>query len=730
MPFFPVAVVAGFQNPLLIGLAGVGRDGIATDVGALFAVNTAGTITGSLLGGFYLLPALGAIPTWSAAGTLLLAVSAMIALAVIRRPKGSALPVRERVGVTLALGIGLLAAWETTASGPTALWRHEAIGAGRAHFAPGHNRRLAAVHGANRVLLAEYDGRETTLGLMTRNGLSLAINGKSDGNAITDQGTTLGLGLFGAFLHPEPRRAFVVGLGTGQTAGVLGKVDTIESVRVVEFEEKLLEVLDHIPRSHDEIKDNPKVDIVIADAREELLTAEDDSFDLIVSEPSNPYRAGVSAFFTEEFYASAKKKLRAGGIFVQWLQAYEVSEEVVAIVLSTLKSSFPHVAVMTTQPLDYLVLASDQPLVADVEKMQEKLARAPFREVLSRVHGIASVEGFLARIVAPPETVQAVVEHFQSPTSTDDHMRVEYLFAKQVGRPGLDPGSLGLLADRLGHQMPVRGEVDYRRVKELKGRDRLWFGLMPPPEYRRTPIQRLAAAAVGAGHATIHKERTLAHDDDIVLGMLLARYDVGHAVEATDALLRRLDALSLHFPNATAWAAVTLRRRVLERAHRTRTATRSAVDDSAAPAPALEELEEAYVRAVLRALAGSRTERYGLRSCAREMLAVGRQKLCFEHASQLLSAVLEGPLTGYAAERMRWQAAFALATKHSLMATCTRLARQLEPHVGWEESILVNREACYRATGAPLADRARADLEAYRASQPSEAFDRIQVGPP
>ena len=109
-------------------------------------------------------------------------------------------------------------------------------------------------------------------------------------------------------MDAEPvKTAMVIGLGTGSTAGWLGALPDIERVDVVELEPAILHVADVCAPVNRDVLDNPKVAITIADAREVLLTTPR-RYDLVFSEPSNPYRAGIASLFTQEFYEAVRDR--------------------------------------------------------------------------------------------------------------------------------------------------------------------------------------------------------------------------------------------------------------------------------------------------------------------------------------------------------------------------------------------------------------------------------------
>src|SRR5262249_52949571 len=154
-------------------------------------------------------------------------------------------------------------------------------------------------------------------------GVSFFVNGRSDGNAKGDAGTQVMAGLVGAVLHPQPVRAMVVGLGTGSTAGWLAAVPSIQDVDVVELEPAVRTVAEACKPVNHAALENPKLHLSFGDAREFLLTTRH-RYDVIASEPSNPYRAGIGGVFTREFYRSVERRLDDDGIFCQWVQAYDI----------------------------------------------------------------------------------------------------------------------------------------------------------------------------------------------------------------------------------------------------------------------------------------------------------------------------------------------------------------------------------------------------------------------
>lgn len=454
----PAAIVAGWQFPMLIALLGQGRAGLAQHTGQAYAANTLGAILGSLAGGFGLMPALGATGVWKSITIILAALATTAAVLRLRSHARTAVASLATAAVAVAL---------LTAQGPTAGWRHSGIGAGRADKAlnsPVAQLELRDTY--RRSVIWEADGLESSVGIVAQSGLAFAVNGKIDGNARFDSGTQVMSGLIGALLHGSVRRSMIVGLGTGSTAGWLGAVPAMERVDVVELEPATLEVARRCAPVNHRVLENPKVAIHIGDAREVLL-ATPERYELIFSEPSNPYRAGIASLFTQDFYHAVMERLKPGGLFLQWVQAYEIDGEAIQTVYATLGSVFPHIQTWRTQANDLLLAATREPLALDTATLRERIASEPFRSALRDVWRIDSVEALLARFLANEQLARRIVESGHT-AATDDRNTLEYGFARGIGRSkrvNLAEEMVAFTrAQKLHRPLHLRGEVDWERV--------------------------------------------------------------------------------------------------------------------------------------------------------------------------------------------------------------------------------------------------------------------------
>jgi spermidine synthase len=459
----PAAFVTGVQFPLLIGLLGRGGRGVGRDVGLVYALNTAGAIVGSLAGGFGLLPMLTATGCWRLVAWLLLGLGALAILVDARRRA------RRAVLPSLLAAFGALLLF---ADGPTAAWRHSPIGAGRAPASEIRSARdvVRWEHERRRAIIWEADGRESSVALQETQGLAFIVNGKNDGSVRGDADTAVMAGIVGAMLHPHPTSALVIGLGTGETAGWLAAIDSVTSVDVAELEPAILHVAAESRLANHDALANPKVKIELGDARELLLTSSR-RYSVVMSEPSNPYRAGVASLFTDSYYQAIKEHLDDDGIFLQWLQGYEVDAETVRAVYATLGAVFPEVETWELEKDDMLLVASKRAIAHDIARIRARLTEEPYRSACGDAWRATDAEAFFAHFVATSALSKKIAEEDAANVNTDDLNLVELGFARSVGETShkFAVNDVRQVARRRGEaRVSVSGDLDWAHVDEAR----------------------------------------------------------------------------------------------------------------------------------------------------------------------------------------------------------------------------------------------------------------------
>lgn len=687
----PPSIVAGYQFPLLVGLLGRGRRDVGREVGLAYAANTAGAIVGSLAGGFGLLPALGATGAWKLAAILLLVLQVVVLAWAMRSEKSGWRPLALPAAAA-ALALAMLAA-----RGPTAAWRHNPIGAGRAATVlEGPNDLRDKVNERRHSIVWEADGVESAIALKRVDDFELIINGKSDGSAFQDAPTQVMSPLVAAMLHPNPRRGLVIGLGTGSSSGWLAQVPTIEHVDTIEIEPVVRRIAEAMADVNRRVLEQPKVELLAGDGREFLLATKR-RYDVIFSEPSNPYRAGVSSLFTREFYAAAAEHLETGGLFAQWMQGYDIDAGLVGTVYATIHSVFDHVETWQVGRNDLLLVASRTPIVHDLERVRQRAAQSPYREALRDTWGVEGAEGFYAGYVATP----AFAAGLPAPPrlNTDDLQTIEFGFARNLGRPGLfDANSVRQVAlSRKQNRPPgLDSALDWRLVTELTAARNSRWGVAPAVLEPGDPDFE---ARVKARHA----------------------YSLGNLAAA--AALWGAQGGAPRCPFDLTMLAESL--------------ADAGGEGAAAAAEAVRPFSQPAAEIALARLAHHQGDRAGTADHLERVFATVRADPwvylpMMRRALQLASTVgKEDAAVGarlYAAlatafpaglvDELRLRARLEIAGVVDFGRLCREALRPFEPDVPWEERFLIIRHGCYQQIGSPLEPQARRELEEYGAAAP------------
>jgi spermidine synthase len=399
----PAALGMGAMFPITLELWTTSRtkreaahDDVGQDVGRVYAANTLGSIVGAWLPGFVLLP------LWGLERTLVLgmAVNACVALALLlfgRADDGSGRGMRRGL---IAGSVALLVALALHGSLPRSplSWNlsHMTLGAFRVSLA----REVLNPEAWGQPDLVYYrDGISTTVSV-ERWGrhLSLKNNGKVDASNGDDMPTQIMVSAYPLLLHPRGPRELdvaIVGFGSGVTVGAalefpVRHVDSMElEDAVVDAALRFFSDVSHLHKQSDRFPylALPRLTLYKDDGRN-YLAATAKRYDVIVSEPSNPWITGVSDLFTVDHFQVTKQKLKPGGVYCQWVQLYELSPENIKTVYRTFASQFRYVLAFSAEELssDTILVGSDQPLPLDVAHTARALADPRIARELERAY--------------------------------------------------------------------------------------------------------------------------------------------------------------------------------------------------------------------------------------------------------------------------------------------------------------------------------------------------------
>jgi predicted membrane-bound spermidine synthase len=371
--------------------------------GRIYGWNTLGSLLGSLLGGYVLLHWLDLHHIYRIAVAAILVAWGLLAVRVAGTPR-----IAAAAFACLAIaGTALLPPWnprqlsagyfrqrtasEATWQGPDALLalRERRLGSPRSPV----ELRFYDDDPISTVAVIEYSvGNQRTLGIST--------NGKNDGSLLVDYPTMALAGLIPCLMAERCQKAFVIGLGTGVTAGELAGLDGMQRVLVGEISPGVIEAAPLFDRGNRGASKNAKIEVVRSDAFRALLH-NDERWDVIASEPSNPWVAGVEMLFSQEFLAAARDRLAPGGVYAQWMHTYELDDATLELVLRSYASVFDRVGVWYTYSRDLLLLGfADARSGPDLDRISERFERPDLQSGLRR-SGIASLEELLAHELVP-----------------------------------------------------------------------------------------------------------------------------------------------------------------------------------------------------------------------------------------------------------------------------------------------------------------------------------------
>jgi spermidine synthase len=358
-------------------------EGLGRAVGRLYALNTLGSIVGSFVAGFVLMPMLGLSAGVSLVIGLNLVAGGALAVCALRVQ-----PERRGAAIVAALGAVIVA---TLVLAPPV----DRVKLTRGMFRAAWARELfnAKTLERDRPELVFYeDGMGATISVERRGErVVLKSNGKAEASDGADMATQILVGLLPFVMRSAQPDAVIgqevsamVGYGSGVTAG--GSLQwPLKELEVVEIEAAMAPAsrfFDHV--NHRPMED-ARTRLVVADGRNYLEFATR-QYDAIVSEPSNPWIAGVAALFTVEHFRRARRHLKPGGVFSQWVQLYEMDPENVRMILATFAQVFPHVIAFSSMPkgTDLILLGADHPLVLPQDGFARAWAIGSVRAELER----------------------------------------------------------------------------------------------------------------------------------------------------------------------------------------------------------------------------------------------------------------------------------------------------------------------------------------------------------
>jgi spermidine synthase len=389
------------------------RRGVGEPVGLAYGINTAGAILGSLIAGFMLIPHLGLQHTITVANA-----SNWVAGAVLLGVVGAGRPAFRWGKVSVAVLLGVL----VTVFMPA--WDVGIMNSGPFVYAARSARGQKIVIDKKNILF-HMDGVDTSVMVIKtdKSNIALRINGKTDASTGPDMSTQELCAHIPMLFHPDPREICIIGLASGMTLGSVTR-HPVDSVDVMELSQVVVEAAEYFKDWNYNAVHDPRVTVIVGDGRNHLLMTKK-KYDVVISEPSNPWIAGEAALFTKEYFESVRDHLAPGGMFCCWLQAYQMPPDQFRMVMRTCHAIFPEVTLWETiNSVDYILVGSLKPLRIDPAIVESRMKSKNVAEDLSRV-SIGGVIDLLGRFVLGPRRFMMVAGNGEY--HVDDRMQLEYM---------------------------------------------------------------------------------------------------------------------------------------------------------------------------------------------------------------------------------------------------------------------------------------------------------------
>jgi spermidine synthase len=423
------AVLMGMVMPLVLVWASGDRATAVARVGRSYAVNTIGAIVGAFVTGFIL------IPRTSTRFTLLFAaICCLVVAAVAYQPAGRdpALKRSAAIGLIPVFVVVLFIVAPRMNLADLSIGAYDSLVRVLAQSREGVKEAETGPN-VHELLMYEEGPTATVSVRRDQNTVSMAINGRTNASdSIYDMPTQVMLGQLPLLVAPKIDNGLIIGYATGVTVGAMLQ-SPVQSVTCVELERGTIAGSRFFNHVNNRPLDDPRTTLIIDDART-FLRVTPDRYDMIVSEPSHPWVPGVANLFTQEFFELGRARLSDEGIWVQWVQIYQLSTESLRSVLATYHKVFPHVLMFRVGGLsngkDLLLIGSNRSL--NLDRLSERFRDQRMAAELARVDlkSEADIRGWYVcdESKLGPAVAGAKI-------NTDDNMHIEMTVPREAFRP-------------------------------------------------------------------------------------------------------------------------------------------------------------------------------------------------------------------------------------------------------------------------------------------------------
>jgi len=431
----PMTCALGATFSLALATASADGQAIGGVAARVYGANTLGAITGALIGGFVLLPNIGLYNAFRVTAMAGLIAAVGVWVTGLRSQPGAR-------GQVAMMATSFAIAGSAVFMLPP--WDLSLLASGAYKYAPYIDAADLETELRAWQLLYYQDGSVATVGVRQLAGMrSLVIDGKVDASNMGDMLTQRLLGLLPVLLHADPQEICIIGLGSGVTVGAALAPGVVRHADVVEISPEVVSASAFFERESGHALDMPGVRLIVGDGRSHLLLSAR-RYDVIVSEPSNPWMAGIGTLFTREFFEAARARLKPDGLICQWAHTYDISPDDLRSIVRTFASVFPESTMWLVGEGDLVLIGSsgaaiEPRLDAIVTRWQLGSTPALLNDVA--IAGRAAPFALLSMFAGGP----AEVKRFGADAAiqSDDRMALEFSAPRAIyGRATTQNGAM------------------------------------------------------------------------------------------------------------------------------------------------------------------------------------------------------------------------------------------------------------------------------------------------
>ncbi|HYP27733.1 MAG TPA: fused MFS/spermidine synthase [Blastocatellia bacterium] len=430
-------LLLGALFPLVVRIISVGANDRSTGqtVGDAYAANTLGSIVGSFASGFILIPWLGLLDSLRICIALNFVVAAALFF-VSLRSAGRARPAAGPSGFPRyrVAGMVLSAAFMAGIILFEPPWDSDVMSSAVYRYAPSLSNLSQKEfhdylkHGQGETIFYK-EGITATIAVQEQSGARvLKANGKPEASTTGDMPTQILIGTLPLLVREQTDDVLVIGLGSGITLGAVQQFP-VKRVTCVELEPAIVEASHFFDQFNNRPLEDPRLRLLSNDGRNFIFTT-DEKFDVIISEPSNPWLTGVANLFTLEYFKRGADRLRDDGVFSQWLQIYEMSPQDVKTLVATFKTAFPYVYLFRGAEGDLMLLGSKVERKLELKNIQSHLMNPKVASDHRRISADSPAD-IISRLYLGPKELAAFSDG--APINTDNNALIEFNAPRRVG---------------------------------------------------------------------------------------------------------------------------------------------------------------------------------------------------------------------------------------------------------------------------------------------------------